>query len=191
MGRPKQLLELGTVTLLRTACLAALGTGLRPVIVVLGAEAESCRKALEGLPVLPVVNEEWEEGLAGSLRAGLWALDREAPEASHVLVTLGDQPKVTAQALRRLVEAGLTSETGLTASHYAGTAGVPALFAREFFPELLALQGDTGARRILAAHPDRVRLVPMPEAATDLDTPDDYLAHLRERGEIGPSVNGC
>ena len=184
MGSPKQLLSLGRETLLGHACRTALETPFRPVIVVLGAQAVSCRKELEGLPIFAVVNEEWEKGLAGSLRVGLSALEQEAPGVGHVLVLLGDQPQITARALQRLVESAERAGNGLAASFYNATLGVPALFPRDLFPELRALQGDIGARRVLAAHSDRVTSVPLPEGIVDLDTPDEYRIHLRDNLQI-------
>jgi molybdenum cofactor cytidylyltransferase len=173
MGRPKQLLSHRGSTLLRHAAAVALETGFTPVVVVLGAEAEACRAALAGLPIQPVVNHAWREGMGTSLRTGIAELIRLAPQLDAVLILLHDQPRVTARRLRELV-AACTPAACAVASAYDETLGVPALFARELFADLVALSEDQGARRLLQAHRERVIPFDFPEAAHDIDTPDDY-----------------
>ena len=92
------------------------------------------------------------------------------------MVLLGDQPFVTAAIVERLVAEWRTSASPIVAPVYAGQRGNPVLFARAVFPELLAIQGDQGARAVLAANPARIRLVPFddPRPLADIDTPDDY-----------------
>ncbi|SDU12066.1 molybdenum cofactor cytidylyltransferase/nicotine blue oxidoreductase [Verrucomicrobium sp. GAS474] len=182
MGCPKQLLAFsGGESFLRHACRIALQTPFRPIVVVLGSEAAKCREQIEDLFVLSVVNEAWQEGMAGSLRLGLDTLLLARPAVEQAMVMLADQPGVSAYSLLRLADSG--SPLGLAASSYGDVIGVPALFPRDLFPELRALRGDAGARRVLAAHSGRVTLVPLPEAARDIDTPRDYINHLK--GESG------
>jgi molybdenum cofactor cytidylyltransferase len=105
-------------------------------------------------------NAEHEEGMASSIRAGVWAADD-----SRALFLLCDQTRITSDHLRALI----ATDAPIVATGYAGVAGVPAIFAPRFFPELLALRGDVGARGVIEAHRDEVVVVPFEDAAVDLD----------------------
>jgi molybdenum cofactor cytidylyltransferase len=173
MGAPKQLLAFRGRSLLRHAAETALGVPLSPVIVVLGASADRLLGELDSLAVQVVRNDDWERGLGTSIRAGLRALRASAPDARAVVLMLCDQPLVGPELLRRLATA--YEETGATvvASEYEGTLGVPALFDRVLFPELETLADGQGAKGVIAAA-ERVRAVPFPGGAFDVDTPRDY-----------------
>jgi molybdenum cofactor cytidylyltransferase len=173
LGSPKQLVTLGGRTLLRRAVETAVATGLGPVVVVLGAAADRCRPEVEGLDVAVVENAEWPSGMASSVRAGLAGVAAAAPDADAVLLTLCDQPFVTAELLSRLVSVRRETSASVVACEYAGALGVPALFGRELFGELAALEGESGARRVVARHAASARSVPFPEGAVDVDTPRD------------------
>jgi molybdenum cofactor cytidylyltransferase len=170
MGAPKQLIEIDGKSMLRRAAEAVIATGCDPVIVVLGANAEVLREHLAGLPIRLVINERWQEGMASSIRAGL--VDTDA-----ALITLCDQPFVHAANLIALIELFRNSGKPIAAARYGGNLGVPAIFARALFPELLALTGDMGARRVIAAHADQVAALDLPDAAIDLDTPLDVESY--------------
>ena len=181
MGRPKQLLTYGGHTFLRNAAEMAAASVCRPILVVLGAYADQLQSEIDGLLVQPVVNERWAEGMGSSIRAGLEALkycDREGA-AKAVVLMLCDQPFVTTANINELVTAYRSSGKGIIASEYGGIAGVPALFGHEYFADLAALSGTAGAKQIIAAHASEVMRVPFPQAATDVDTPEDYLHLLR------------
>jgi len=178
LGRPKQLVEYQGQPLLRRAAETALASHCRPVIVVLGAEAEACAKVLEGLPVRVVVNAEWQEGLASSIRAGVATLARENSFISSAILSVADQPQLTAPLLNALLEQNKITGRKIVAAQYAGAPGPPALFDVSLFAQLQMLRGDEGARRVLLANPGEVALVPFPAGALDVDTPDDY-ARLR------------
>jgi molybdenum cofactor cytidylyltransferase len=173
MGRPKQLLSYRGTTLLRHAALTALETGFGPVVVVLGAEADRCRAEIADLPVHSVVNDSWQEGMGTSIRTGIAQLISLASNLEAILIVLHDQPMINAAKLRELAAARVPGHCAVAAA-YGGTLGAPALFARELFDELAALDGNQGARRILDVHRDRVSRMEMPEALEDIDTPADY-----------------
>jgi len=147
------------------------------VVVVLGADAATIAPALAGLTsVAMVINPDWESGLASSLAVGLSAfLADDSCEA--VLVTLADQPLVDGAALRRLI-APFDDEHRIVASAYDDTIGVPALFGREHFDDLIRLTGDRGAGSWLRARQNEVTRVPLYSAAFDIDRPSD-VARLR------------
>jgi len=121
------------------------------------------------------VNPNWEKGLASSLAVGLssFLVDKSY---DAVLVTLADQPLVDAAALRRLVTA-FHVDRGIVASAYDDTIGVPAVFGREHFDDLMRLTGDRGAGSWLRSRQDEVTRVPLRSAGLDIDRPYD-LARL-------------
>jgi molybdenum cofactor cytidylyltransferase len=143
------------------------------VAVVLGARAVELAPLLRHSPATIVINREWREGLASSIRAGVARLP---PSCNAVLLMLGDQAAVTAEDLRRLAGVWRRQPEQIAAACYGTTTGVPAIFPRCVFSDLSALRGDTGARLLLQRNADRVVRVPMPSAAIDVDTPEDLLA---------------
>ena len=164
MGGPKALLQFQGETLLRRAAKAALGAGCAPVIAVVGGWGPG----LEDLAVRTVVNPEAVEGMASSIRAGVAALP---PEASAVLILGVDQPAVDAALLARLLALAAADPARPAACAYAGTLGLPAVLPRQFFGDLMALQGDRGAKAILQR--EGAAALPFPAGADDLDTPAD------------------
>jgi molybdenum cofactor cytidylyltransferase len=180
MGRPKQLLDWGGRPLARAAAEPALAARLAPIVAVVGAARAEVEAALADLPLQVVANPDYAAGQSTSLRAGIAALD---PDADAVVVLLGDQPFVTAAIVERLVAEWHASQASIVAPVYAGQRGNPVLFARAVFPELLAIQGDQGARSVLAADPSRIHPVAFddPRPLADIDTLEDY-ERLRVRG---------
>jgi molybdenum cofactor cytidylyltransferase len=172
MGSAKQLLDFGGKPLLRHAVETAQASGCDPVIVILGANEAEIRPALAGLDVEIVVNDRWPEGMGTSIQAGLRALENR--DIGGVILALSDQPFVTSDFLRGLVEKHYQSGRPIVAARYSGTAGVPVFFAREAFPALMALKPDQGCKGVILSHPADALLVDCPEAAMDIDTPDDY-----------------
>jgi molybdenum cofactor cytidylyltransferase len=179
MGAPKQLLAYRGKTLLQHAIDTATSLTVAPVVVVVGAHAAQIRAQLSEARVLAVENRDWRDGMGGSVRTGLNTALAAHPEISAAIFLTCDQPLLSATALGNLIAAHQQNSHAIVASEYNGTLGVPALFPREFFPELLALAGASGARQIIHAHRDRVVGVPFPDGAVDIDTPADYLS-LRE-----------
>jgi molybdenum cofactor cytidylyltransferase len=172
LGFPKQLLTFRGSPLVARAAANAIGIGARPVIVVVGADADLTLPVLTALEgVTAVVNEAWRSGVASSLTAGIAAL-LEHSDFEGFLVMLADQPKVGVAALQRLVSA-FDDKHRMIASSYAGTIGVPAIFGKELADEMLQLTGDSGAKQFLLDRADRVTLVEMPEAELDIDTIND------------------
>jgi len=175
---PKQLLRFRGKTLLRHAAQTAVSAGCGPVVVVLGAAAlaSQLRFELSDLDLTIVENPRWQEGMSTSIHAGLDALER-AEALDAVLITTCDQPHVTAKLLKQIVAAYRQAHPPAVASAYAGTIGVPALFGRPLFAELLGLEHDQGAKRILERHLEAVARVPFEQGAVDIDTPED-VRHL-------------
>jgi nicotine blue oxidoreductase len=145
------------------ACVAALsGGGCGDVVVVLGAAEVEVPSPARG-----VVAQHWEDGLSASVRAGLTAVD-----ASFAVLHAVDTPDVSAEVVRRVLDAARASASGLARAHYDGRPGHPVVIAREHWPELLAaLHGDEGARPFLSGRTD-VLAVDCADLATgrDIDT---------------------
>lgn len=156
---------------MRHAAQAALDAGAPHVVVVTGAKADEVTAALMGLEgVSTCFNSDWKSGIASSLGAGLRSLPNG--KVDGVLVTLADQPHVTAEMLRKLL-AAFENGHRLVAAEYDGVRGVPAVFGCEFFGDLAELQGDSGAGAWLRARSGDVHPIPMEGAALDIDTPED------------------
>ena len=174
----------GTSMLARTVD-QALASVARPVVVVLGHRASELQATLAGRDVAVVVADDHERGLSASLRAGLAALPATAQAA---LVCLGDMPLVTGAILNRLIAAWDRDEGRLVIQPTsAGQPGNPVLFDRSVFPKLVALDGDTGARALLAAMAHEVVGVEVGSDAVlrDFDTPEtlDAWAAAPARGQ--------
>jgi molybdenum cofactor cytidylyltransferase len=124
-----------------------------------------------------VINQEWQSGMASSLQIGLAAALKTNPRQENILVLVCDQPNLNSQILVNLLTAHASMQPLITASKYGEVLGVPAIFRKELFGELLGLTGDQGARRILMRHREDVAAVPFPGGEFDIDTPED-LARL-------------
>jgi molybdenum cofactor cytidylyltransferase len=172
LGQPKQLLQFKNKTILRHAVEAMAASICDPVVVVLGAETARSAEEIEMLAVAKCLNENWKLGMSSSLKIGLAKLVEIAPEIDAVLISLCDQPFVTAEMLNRFGEKFAAGGASVVAAKYNGVVGVPALFSRELFGELSRLEGDKGARDLIRSRSD-IATINLPEAAFDIDTLDD------------------
>ena len=141
------------------------------VRVVVGAAADPVRTALAGEPVGIVENPDWARGLSTSLVRGVAALPAET---DAVLILLADTPAVTAADLDALVAAWIVEPELIAAARFNDRLGPPVIIPRSFWPQLAALRGDQGARSLLEWHTEHTT-VPMPNAALDVDTPEDLV----------------
>jgi molybdenum cofactor cytidylyltransferase len=171
-GRPKQLVRLGGAPVLHQAVAAATAVAGHSVSVVIGANARDIAPALRHSAASVVVNRDWAEGLGSTIRT---AVRTAPPRCAGLLLLLGDQVAVTADDLRRLFAAWRRHPVLVVAALYAGTPGLPAIFPRWAYSDLLELRGDCDAARILRRNADRLVRVPMPNAGVPLDTPEDLL----------------
>jgi molybdenum cofactor cytidylyltransferase len=178
MGAPKQALHFRGESLLRRAALAAQAAGSHPIVVVVGAHEEVSRRELRGVDVHVVANEQWESGMASSIRAGLAALLASEPHIAAAILLLCDQPHVSADVVSRLISAFRTTRCPVIASAYGGSFGAPALFGSALFRELSSVAGAAGAKQVIQRHSSVARFLPFACAEVDIDTPDDYARLL-------------
>jgi molybdenum cofactor cytidylyltransferase len=177
MGGPNKLLaELSGKPLVRIVAEQAIASKAKEVIVVTGHQAELVEEALKGLKVKFVRNPDFAQGLATSVKAGIAAVPEEADGA---VVCLGDMPMISSQLIDHLVDAFAPDRGNLIAVPVSGgRRGNPVLWSRRFFNELMTLDGDIGARHLIAKHNEAVAEVPVEGdgAFLDIDTPQGLEA---------------
>jgi molybdenum cofactor cytidylyltransferase len=174
MGNPKQLLQFKKHSLLQHATSVALAANANPVIVVLGNNSDSLLTEISAKKTDIVFNEKWKEGIASSIRYGLYRLQEIYPATNSALLMVCDQPFVTTALLNSLIHTQKETGKSIVASAYDDAIGTPALFHKSLFPQLLSLSGDTGARKIIQQHPEQVAKVSFPQGGIDIDTATDY-----------------
>ena len=179
-GSPKQLVRVGGTPLVHQMAARAATVAGHSVTVVLGAHARDVAPALSHSPASTVVNRDWEEGLASSIRTAV----RSAPtQCEGLLLLLGDQLAVTADDLRRLYSVWRRHPVLVAAALYGGAPGLPAIFPAWAFPDLLELRGDRDPGLVLRRHAERLVRLPMPSAGVELDTPEDLAKFEAGTGE--------
>lgn len=174
MGRPKQLLSYQGRSLILHAVEVALASLCQPIVVVLGAYVEQIKPELMPKAVQVVENSQWQEGMSSSIRAGISMLLKTNSKLDAVIISLADQPLVSPQIFNQLIKSYQETQKVIIASKYNETTGVPALFSNALFPELMQLEGDKGAKALIQKYIDTGLILLIPEAAIDIDTPDDY-----------------
>ena len=173
MGGPNKLLaEIAHRPLVRIVVEEALASRAKPVIVVVGHQRAEVEKALAGLPVHLVHNPDFAQGLGTSLKAGIAAVPADADGA---IICLGDMPQVDASLIDRLIGA-FDPDGGalIVMPTVEGKRGNPVLWSRRFFPDLMAIEGDVGARHFIGRYSEAVVEVPLEgkAALVDVDTPE-------------------
>jgi molybdenum cofactor cytidylyltransferase len=184
MGRPKQLLRWKGKPLLGHALETALHIARADAcIVVGGAYPEEIEAVAGGYPgVQTTHNPDWATGMGSSIACGVRALLASVPTLDGILIMLADQPLVQVPQVEALLQAWESSALDFVAACYEEQAGVPALFSASLFPSLLGLQGQSGAKALFKDPALQGVLLPMPEAACDLDTPEEWEHFQQEYG---------
>jgi molybdenum cofactor cytidylyltransferase len=176
LGRPKQLVEIDGVPLVRIVASTCLQSSLEDVVVVTGHESEAIAGTLDDHPVGIVHNADYESGQASSLKAGV----RTAIElgADAVVVVLADQPGISSETIDRLIAARRDSGSWIGMATYGEQRGHPVLFGHEVFVELEGISGDQGGREVIKRYRQRVVLVDggREQVPMDVDTEADVLA---------------
>ena len=173
MGSPKQLLDVGGRPLLERIVATTCASRLDEVVVVLGAEAQSIRDAVDLGRARVIVNDSYADGMSTSLRAGVGALGDDVDRA---VVILADQPDVDARLIDQLLDIQESSMLPAAALDFDGLLHPPVVLARELWPRIDELRGDVGLRQLLRQDPDRVARIRASRPRShpvDIDTPDD------------------
>jgi CTP:molybdopterin cytidylyltransferase MocA len=179
MGRPKQLAELDGLPLLAHVLAAVEGAPVDRVVVALGGAAGEVLDRVDLGRAEPLVVEGWAAGMGHVLAA---TLAQVGDDWGAAVVLLGDQPLISGRAVARVVEAWRSGAGPVVTAAYGGRPGHPKLFDRRLRPDLLRLTGDTGARDLVAAHPDRVSQVEVGDLGSDADV--DVEADLDRVGAM-------
>jgi molybdenum cofactor cytidylyltransferase len=181
MGGPNKLLaEVDGVPMVARVARRLLASRARPIIAVLGNQADAVGAALGKLPVERARNPDFAAGLSTSLKRGIAALP---PDLDGVIVCLGDMPLISGRHLDRLVAAFNPLEgRAIIVPTRRGKRGNPVLWSKQFFPEMTGLAGDVGAKHLISEHAELVAEVEMDDDAVlvDIDTPE-ALVKFRER----------
>lgn len=178
MGVAKQLLPLGTATVIEHIVDQALLGGIDDVYVVVGHEAERIRQTLSGRPVHIVHNPDYQRGdMLASVRCGVLASPKDC---EAVLVALGDQPAITSSLIRAMIEAFATSGKGIVVPVFEGRRGHPLLLSTAYRDEILTRHESVGLRGLLAAHSEDIVEFSAATSAvlSDMDDPEDYRREL-------------
>jgi molybdenum cofactor cytidylyltransferase len=186
-GSPKQLAEIHGVPLVRRAAQAILACRAE-LVVVTGARADEVSGALRGLPVRLAHNPFWALGMGESIARGFRELSRQTAPPDAALLCLVDQPMVGPAQLQKLIDQHHAQPRRIVVSDHGETVGPPVLFPAEFYAELSQLSGALGARRVLQRHRELVDTVNMPEAALDIDRPEDHVRALARLDGVAARV---
>jgi len=189
MGGPNKLLAAidGTPMVAHVAR-RLLASRARPIVAVLGNQADTVDIALGKLPVKRVRNPEFAAGLSTSLKRGIAALPSDL---DGVIVCLGDMPLISGRHLERLIAAFNPLEgRAIIVPTRRGKRGNPVLWSRQFFPEMTGLAGDVGAKHLIGEHAEFVAEVEMDDAAVlvDIDTPEALDAFREKRNSAREQV---
>jgi len=178
LGQPKQLLPFGGTTMLgHVVAEARAASALDEVIVVIGGAADEVRRQVDLGGAKVVENPEFGDGCSTSYRTGITGLDARA---EAVVILLGDQPGVERAVIDVVVEDWRRTRNRIMLADYHGREGHPLVFARALFDRLVALRGDKAAWKIVDAHRDWMRAVPIDRPhPRDVNTREEYEALLR------------
>jgi molybdenum cofactor cytidylyltransferase len=181
MGQPKQLLKYNDANLIQHAIDEALAAGSQKVLIVLGSGAEKISEQINKKQANILYNKNWEEGMASSIKEGLQQSLLLSANVDVIILMVCDQPYVNAALLRNLLNQHIESGKPIIASQYKDTLGTPVLFHKSFFPELLKLKGDTGAKTIVMENKEHVQTVRFPLGDIDIDNMADYEMLLQQK----------
>jgi molybdenum cofactor cytidylyltransferase len=178
MGQSKQLLLVDGEPLLLKTVKTALEVKAASVIVILGAQDQQHATVIQNLAVDIVFNKVWEKGMGSSLKAGLQFIVTHVPAVESAIILVCDQPALTSEHLLNLIQTYKISGKSIIASYYSNTPGVPVLFGKPHFDELLHLDDSQGAKKIIQQNMAVTEFIHFPEGTIDLDTPGDYQRYI-------------
>ncbi len=179
MQQAKQLLPWGTSTLLGKAIKEALQSNSAQVYVVLGAKAETIQKQFNSTDVTWVLNKNWKRGMGSSISCAINYVVHLKKDYDAILIMLCDQPLIDADYINKMISTFRRSEKGIIATAYKNSSGVPVLFDKKYFEDLSNLEGNKGAKEIIAINSNAVISINPNGKEKDLDTMDEYQQALK------------
>lgn len=174
LGEPKQLLSYGNKNLLNHTIDEAKKAGDGIVVVILGGNYHLIAGNIHHAGIKVSYNAAWEKGMSSSIVKGLQELTREHAGLEGVILTVCDQPFISAALFNELIAAAVQTGKTIVASAYAGTLGTPVLFLKKHFDSLLNLKGKEGGRGLIEKYKEDVASVIFENGEIDIDTMDDY-----------------
>ncbi len=174
LGSPKQLLYYQGSSLLQRTVAAAETTAYVPIVLVLGAHADQILEQHPDFNINIIINDSWEKGISSSIATGLSKMLELKADTKNVVIAVADQPFIRPEIFTELIEESQRSRKNIVASKYAKTIGTPALFNEIYFDELIALNGNTGAKPLLQKYAADVATIPFELGHIDIDTQKDY-----------------
>ncbi len=180
MGAPKQLLPWGTKTLIEHQ-IEILQEAKLTVSVVLGANAESIQKTIVHLDVKVYHNDDWNLGMGTSISCGAKSIHFNKNHYDGILIALVDQPLLTSEHFQKMIDCFESGKNQIIVSQSdTGFTGPPTLFDISYLDELMALQGEAGAKPIIKKHQNNVVKIPCQGSLGDIDTPEAYQRLLKK-----------
>ena len=173
-GRPKQLVQFRGKSLVRRVVDAAKDANCSAIVVVLGSKREQIERELKETDAIVAENQDWRRGIGSSIRVGVESAVNQAPDIEAIVLLTCDQPFVKTDTIECLIAMREKAKKAIVASSYSETLGVPALFDRSCFQELLTLPDDSGAKSIILSNRERVAGLLFPEGKIDIDTAAAY-----------------
>lgn len=171
LGQPKQLLKFEGSYLLQRMVDEVVKLNLLDLVLIVGANADQIRSKVNAPSFDVVQNNAWEKGMSSSIRVSVELAIRK--NLDGLLIVLSDQPYVNSELLQQIIQFYEPKKNSIVASEYDNILGVPALFDRMYFEELLKLEGDTGARKLINVFRDKVKAVKFEMGGIDIDIPED------------------
>lgn len=173
LGFPKQLVEFKGKPLLQHSIDVAELFEFDCRILMLGSNAEKIKKELDIGNFTIIINEKWELGMGTSISKGVSAALHAKSDLKHILILLSDQPFVTKEKIQELIRVQLENKKPATFSEYAGEVGVPAIFSKETFSELMSLKKDQGAKKLILDEKISFETIKFEGGNFDVDTAED------------------
>lgn len=174
LGSPKQLLPWGNTTLLGNTVKQALKTGIENVNLVLGADFEQVEASVSKYKLNVHNHANWQQGMGSSIAYGVAQILQQEKEVEAILILLADQPLIDSAFINKLLQCYEQHPQHITATSYGNRRGVPALFPKVFFSELVQLKGDEGARKLLNNITTPIITIDAGNKLADIDTLEDY-----------------
>jgi molybdenum cofactor cytidylyltransferase len=182
MGVPKQILPIFGIPMLKYLVDEVLDTEAHPVTVVVGANKTKIVPLLENIPIGIIDNPDWQKGMGSSIKMGLVGSYLITKGFDGLIFMTSDMPFVNAEVINKLIKTAREfPDKTIIASKYAGTLGIPVLYKKERFEDILDMKPEHGAKQFFNKYPDEIVPVDFDLGAIDLDTKEDYYNFLQSK----------